>query len=690
MSAPLFVEIRCEELPARFVEPAAAELARNLSRLLKGIDQGAIRTWATPRRLAVEIAQVAPGRPVEEQLVTGPPEAAAFRDGKPTKAAEGFARGRGVAVDALEIVETPKGRVIAARIQSGGERTMDLVAAGIEEAILSMVFPKPMRWGEGAVRWARPIHGLVCFYGAERIEASVAGIQSGSQTWGHRLAEGPLALNGSAAQWEAGLRAAWVEPDVAARRARIEAELARVAKSIDCELLGAEELLDEVTHLVEWPVVIPAAFDPSLLELPSRLLIEAMRIHQRVFPLVSGGRLTHRFLVVTNQPHATDPAVAEKIAQGTKNVLAARFDDARYFFAEDKKKGLAEHGARLSGMQWIRNGGTMEQKQARVSTLALALADLVGADPDEARLAGSLCKADLATQMVGEFPELQGHVGHLLALHEEIEVTVAMAIEEHYLPRFTGDQGPRSAAGRAVALADRLDTLTGCFLLGLKPKGGADPLGLRRAANGVVQILLEAGVRIALPQLLAVALRDSDPPEGTDARNLLFEEIISFILSRFRASAAEEHGTEVVEAVLATGDTDLVALDSRMGALAALAQSPEFGPMKLTFKRVLNITKDHPSTFYSPGALAEPAEHALHLALLSARELAHQCGASLDHAGALDALSALKAPVDRLFDEVLVMAEDPEVRRHRLGLLAAVAAEFKEVADFRLLSTDFN
>ena len=674
MSAELFVALRTEELPARFVAQAAQGLAQGVLALLKGIDHGPVRTWAAPRHIAVSVSEVAAGKPVEEQLVTGPPEAAAFRDGQPTRAAEGFARGRGIAVEDLEIVDGPKGRVVAARVKTGGEQTREVVAAGLAEAILGISFQKTMRWADRPERWARPIHEIVALYDGQLIEAEVAGVPTGQRTLGHRLFAEPFEVDG-AGSWLAGLRNRRVEADRDARRRTIAAQLRALSSELGCTVLDEDELLDEVQDLVEWPVTITAAFDRSLLDLPPRLLVESMKVHQRVFPLLKDGALQATFLVVTNQPYATDPEVAQVIAEGNRKVLAARFHDARFFYAEDRKHSLETHAEKLAGMQWIRKGGTMADKQARVARLSRELAPLLGADSTLAGRAGALCKADLATQMVGEFPELQGHVGMLLARLQGEEADVAEAIEAHYLPTGSGDSPPRSPEGRAVALADRIDTLTGCFARGLKPKGSADPLGLRRAANGVVAIVLDAGLRTELAALLALSEEDGG------------EELVPFVLARARAAWREAHATDVVDAVLATGDTDLVALDARIRALTGLSGTEDFEALRTTFKRVLNITKEHASTVYVASALPEAAERDLHAAFEEQRQEVAARAAELDYPGALAALLRLRPAVDRFFDEVFVMDEDLQVRANRLGLLRSIGQAFDRIADLTKLAS---
>lgn len=684
----LFLEIRCEELPARFVVPAIESLESGVRALLKGLPHGDLRTWATPRRLAIAVADVAEGRADEEKIITGPPEASAFKDGVPTPAAEGFARKFGVDISALEIVDGPKGRVLGLRQRSGGERTIDILAAGLESLVLGIPFLKSMRWGSGKVRWGRPLHGVVALFGGARIDAAVAHLRTTDVTLGHRLFPEPLVVTGST-DWLAGMEARAVEPDRAVRRARIVGELAHAAAALGASIPDMPDLVDEVVNLVEWPVVVVGTISEELLHLPPRLLVESMKVHQRVFPLFKEGALDHHFLVVTNHPFARDPEVAALIGEGNAKVLRARFHDARHFYAEDKKHRLEARWAALSGMGWIRKGGTMADKASRLVEIAGELAPTFGADEAATRRAALLCKADLATLMVGEFPELQGHVGRLLAAFQGEDDAVSMAIEEHYLPRFADDGLPTTATGRALALADRLDSLAGCFALDQKPKGSADPLGLRRAANGLLQILLASGVRVQLDDLFSVALRHFRGAEGSGRLDEpLRQELVDFVLARLRAQLQDQAATEYVDAVLASGDHDVVALTRRLAALVALSRSDGFGALKGTFKRVLGLTRDVLAGDYDPDALSEPAEQALHSALVGARAEAEAFAAELNYGAALSSLAALKGPVDRLFDQVMVMCDDKAVRQRRLGLLKAVASAFRQVADFTHLSAE--
>ena len=675
--ADLLVEVRCEELPHEMIAPARDALASGVVELLEGIAHGDVRTWSTPRRIAVGVEGVAAGRPVEEKLVTGPPMAAAFRDGAWTRAALGFARGRGVQPDDLVEVDGPKGKVVGATIRVGGEQTRDLVAAGLEKLVLGLPFKKAMRWGDGAVRWGRPIHQVVAVHDGQRIPATVAGIETSDVVVGHRrstLSPGPVVDLDS---YAASLEARWVIADRGRRTELIRERLLEAAAAHGVEVPIDEDLLEEVTDLVEWPTVVVGSFDEDLLHLPERLLVESMKVHQRTFPTRKDGRLHNLVLCVANNPTG-DP---ELIAHGNAKVLRARFYDAKFFFAEDHKVSLAEMGEQLEKMRWVRGLGTMRDKQERLAGFAGALAAIVGANPATSRRAASLCKADLVSQMVGEFPKLQGHMGRLYAEHAGEPAEVALAIEEHYLPRYAADALPTTDEGVVVALADRLDTLCGCFSIGLRPKSSADPQGLRRAANGVLAIVLARRIRLPLPELLA--------PVAASYPELDVPSLVAFVKTRLRASLLADHATDLVDAVLEAGGDDPVQIQARVEALTRLSRSGRFGSLMTAFKRVLNISKDHQDVGYDRGVFVEPAEHELADGF-EALDVAGSLEA-LDVDAALEAMVGLEPAIDDYFDKssgVMVMSDDVSLRNNRLGLLRAIGDLFRSVADFRLIHTE--
>lgn len=701
MSGELFVELRCEELPASLVRPALAGLRDGLCELLRGIEHGAPEEFATPRRLAVRIPECAAARPVTERRVTGPPAERAFVDGAPAGPALGFARSRGVDPASLEVVDSPRGRVVAARVREGGERTEDLVGAGLERVVLELPFAKSMEWGEGGRRFGRPLHAVSALYAGRPLQGKVAGLPLGHTTEGHRLAPDREFAFSSAAEWLQGLRHRYVEPDLEARAERIRALLREAARELDADPIEQPDLVEEVTHLVEWPSLVTASFDADLLELPERLLIESMRVHQRYFPIHRGGRLTRHFAVISNNPWADSALVAE----GNARVLRARFLDARFFYAEDRKARLEARAPELERMRWIRGLGSMADKQLRIAQLGEALARGVGADPARTRRAGELAKCDLVTLMVGEFPELQGHMGRLYAAAQGEDPATALAIEEHYLPRSAGDALPRTAEGVALALADRLDTLVGCFGTGLRPRGGSDPQALRRATVGLVSILtgrelaldLRELFRLAVGILDAAAFQKRGVPAWTRARGeggaasdgeALVEELVAFALGRFKAVAVAGGASgDLVDAVIEAGAPEPLALDRKLAALRELSGTPEFTDMMLTFKRVLNITRDADAPPPARESLVEDAERALYDAVEAVEGQVLQAAAERDFGRALAGVVSLRAPVARLFDDVLIEAPDPSLRAARKGLLRRVARVFLEVADFSRVST---
>lgn len=697
----LLCEIQCEELPAGMVRPALAGLEKGLLALLEGVEHGPVRTYATPRRLAVVVEGVAATTPVTTQLVTGPPAERAFdADGQPTKAALGFARGRGVDASALRVVDGPKGPVVAVEVTEGGERVADRLQAGIDAVVREVPFAKTMEWGHGGVRWARPIHRVNLLLDGVALSGVAADLPLGNTTVGHRLkGDAPFAFTDEAS-WLEGLRARGVEPDLAVREAAIRRMLVEAAERLGSDAIEDDELLEEVLHLVEAPSLVLGRFEPSLLELPPRLLVQSMKEHQRYFPVFRDGALTSDFVVISNNPWGD----AERIADGNARVLLARFDDARFFLAEDRKRPLMSRMPELEKMRWIRGLGTMADKQARVAGLAEALAPFVGADATHAAQAGALSKLDLVTLMVGEFPSLQGHMGRLYAQGEGFPDAVAVAIEEAYFPRFADDGVAGSAEGAAVALAERLDTLVGCFGAGMKPKGG-DPQGLRRAALGVVRTLVLRGHRVDLAELVGRAVDrfhaeatagDGYPQwvkvqgagEAPSERDALVAELVAFLTARWRAQAIADGTTgDLVDAVLEASAADPLVWDRKLAALVALAGDAEFVGIMETFKRVLNITRDEAAAWPSRDGLGDDAERALYDAITASEaDIADAVGA-LDFERALAGMLTLRAPVAAFFDAVMVASDVPAERARRMGLLKHLGALFLSFADFSRIST---
>ncbi len=709
----LFVEVLCEELPAGMIEPALKGLESGLVGLLKGVEHGAIRTWATPRRLAVAIEDVVGATPKVETVVTGPGADRAFKDGVPTKMAEGFARGKGVPVSELTIVDGPRGKVIAATVTQGGVQTAGVVAGALDGIVRGLPFKKSMEWGAGGVRFGRPLHAVNALFGGTVLDATAAGCVCGNTTVGHRLADEPAFTFTDADSWEAGLRERSVIASAPERRLRIQAGLDELTDGLGADRILDDELMDEVQHLVECPVVIEGAFDEELMDLPSKLLIASMKVNQRYFPIFEEGVLTNRFAIVSNNPWGDGPL----IAQGNARVLRARFYDARFFLAEDQKHTLEHFSAGLHKMRWINGLGTMADKQSRIGALAAALVTHIACENVEVQAgyagrAGMLCKSDLTTLMVSEFAKLQGHMGMLYARHQGEPEGVAIAMEEHYLPAFSGGPLPSTIAGTAVALADRLDTLVGCFGIGLIPKGG-DPQGLRRAASGVLAILEGSNIRMQLDQLFQLALstfqftltdsilgRDGaemaydkwlkkrgqaeDPKDG----DALIAQLTEFAMARFKASAvADGASADRVDAVLAVTPADPVLLRAKVAALEAKAGTPSFASIMEVFKRVLNITDGQEAAAPERSALSDDAELVLFDAIEAASEQVAAASMALDFDTALTAALSLQDPVKTFFDAVMVNDPDPAKKALRVGLLLQTAGVFRSFADFSRVST---
>ncbi|MEN0065017.1 MAG: glycine--tRNA ligase subunit beta [Myxococcota bacterium] len=700
----LIVELFVEELPATYVEPVLAGLEKGVVGLLEGVEHGEVRAFGTPRRVSVVIEGVASSRAEKTERVTGPPaDRALDADGQPTKMALGFARGKGVGPEALQVVDGPKGKVVAVEVTTGGEATAELISEGLDGMLRDLTFPgRTMTWSTGGVSFGRPVHRVNVVFDGVRVEGRALGLPFTNATVGHRLAENREFSFRTIEEYLDGLRARNVEPDIAVRRAAIEALLAEATAELACDPVQDEELLDEVVHLVEAPTLVIGNFDADLLALPSRLLVETMKSHQRYFPVFKAGKLDHHFVVISNNPFGD----ASTIAAGNAAVVRARFEDARHFLKQDKAHSLAHYASTLGSMRWITGLGDMGQKQARVAGLAERLAERVGARPELARQAGALSKADLVTQMVGEFPELQGHMGRLYAKDSGEPPEVALAIEEAYLPRTADDETAKSPTGIAVGLADRLDTLVGCFGIGLIPKGG-DPQGLRRATMGILRTALDRGLRLDLDDLLSTGItafhesvtRDPErfgkwtKARGTEAepaeRQALHDQLREFVAMRYRAWATDGVVTsDLVDAVLAAdAPADVVVWHAKVDALASLSGQAEFAEVMTTFKRVINITRDVEFDAPTVDQLEHDAERALLKATEAVEDDIAEAVAALDFAQALHHILTLQRPVADFFDAVLVDSKDSDERARRMGLLLRVARIFRSVADFSRIST---
>jgi glycyl-tRNA synthetase beta chain len=622
-----------------------------------------------------------------EREALGPPLAQARdEEGNWSRAAQGFAARCGVTPEALGVADTPKGQRLAFRETERGADTRAVLAEIVRDAVAALPIAKRMRWGAGRTEFARPVHWVVLMFGEEDGFGEVLGIDSGRHSRGHRFhAPDALAIE-SPQRYEAQLGEARVIADFAARRDRIREQVEAAAAALSAQALIDPDLLDEVCSLVEWPVALSGRFDESFLEVPPEALISSMQSHQKYFPVVdSDGRLLPYFITVSNI-ESRDPA---QIIAGNERVIRPRLADAAFFYRQDLRHSLESRVAQLDSVVFQQALGSLGDKARRLEQLAAELAPGLGADREEAARAARLCKADLVSDMVLEFADMQGIAGACYARNDGEGEPVATAIAEHYRPLGAGGELPGTPLAQTVALADRLDTLVGIFGIGQPPSGSKDPFALRRAAIAVLRLSIEGGHDLDLQQLLAAA--GNAYPEGL-LEDGTQQTVFDYILDRL-PSFYEDEGipVEVLRAVRATGTSRPLDLHRRVLALQAFRQRPEAEALAAANKRVANILGKAENLAdalsVSDNLLNEPQEKALNAALGDAGERARAALDSADYTAALEALAALRGPVDAFFDGVMVNAEDPALRANRLALLAQLRAQFLAIADISQLAT---
>jgi glycyl-tRNA synthetase beta chain len=694
MARELLLEIGTEEIPARFIPPVLEEMAATMRRRLEQerLAAGEIVTWGTPRRLTLIAREVAESQAEMSQEVLGPPKAVAFdQSGQPTAAALGFARAQGVAVSDLSEVDTPRGVYLAVRKRTTGEPTANCLKELLPEFILGLSFPKSMRWGSLDATFARPIHWILARFGGEVISFPLADVVSGGVTYGHRfLGPQPVEVKDAASYVEV-LRQARVIVDPEERRPFLEAELKQAAAGVGGEVVPNPGLAEENTFLVEYPSVVVGNFEDEFLALPDEVLITSMREHQRYFSLRGkDGKLLPHFIAVNN----TLTRNPDVVRQGHERVLRARLADAMYFYQVDSKEPLAKWVEELQGVVFHSLLGTSYEKMERFRELAEYLRQNLSPEtspltvqPEAVKRAATLCKADIVSEMVGEFPSLQGVMGRVYAENAGEPKEVAAAIFSHYLPRHADDHLPEDMIGVMVGVADRLDTICGLFGVGLTPTGAADPYGLRRHALAVIRILRHHRLHLDLPEAVWRSLellqgKISRTPEETAL------EVLDFLQTRLQhLLLGEGFDHETVAAVLAAGCRDVVEAADKVKALEEVRQSPEFPSLAVAFKRVINISLGAESGEVAELLFEHPEEKMLFdAANLMTLEVDEALG-KRDYLGACQALAKLKGPVDAFFDKVLVMAEDPRLRQNRLALLAGISRTFLQVADFSRITT---
>ncbi len=690
--ATLLVELLTEELPPKALPKLGQAFADGIAAGLRtrglAAADGAFRWFATPRRLAVSLAGVLPeaaAREVTEKIM--PVSVALDAAGQPTAALTKKLEAKGIPLSAVASFERRmdgKAEALFHTSTVAGAKLAEVLAGIVQDALKALPIPKVMRWGDGDATFVRPAHKLTMLHSADVVPGSVLDIPSGRTTRGHRfMSRGDIDIATADAYEPTLLAEGKVIPDFAERRADIEKQLVTEAGRQGATLGEYADLLDEVTALVEHPTVYVGEFEAEFLAVPQECLILTMRANQKYFPLFDAeGKLLNRFLIVSNM-QMEDPS---NIITGNQRVVRPRLSDARFFFEQDIKAGLTPRVVKLGSVVYHNKLGSLGDRVQRMSTVARKVAGLLGADENLANRAALLSKADLLTDMVGEFPELQGTMGRYYALAEGALPVVAEAIEQHYRPRFAGDLLPDTNIGRALALADKLDSLVGFFGIGQLPTGDRDPFGLRRAALGVLRILMESPLPLDLVALINESAASFAPGLlGSELPGPLFD----FMLERLRNQLREAgHAQDVVDAVLALKPTRIDLVVPKLQAVVAFQQLPEAAALAAANKRIVNILKKAEGVLGEPDValLAEDAEKALFHAIVEVAPLARSHFQNEDYTDALRVLAGLRAAVDRFFDEVMVMAEEPLVRQNRLALLGQLAGLMNQVADISRLS----
>ncbi|WP_297196000.1 glycine--tRNA ligase subunit beta [uncultured Pluralibacter sp.] len=681
------VEIGTEELPPKALRSLAESFAANFTAELDnaGLSHGNVEWFAAPRRLALKVASLAESQPDREVEKRGPAVSAAFdASGQPTKAAEGWARGCGITVDQAERMVTDKGEWLLYRANVKGESAQALLPNMVSHALSKLPIPKLMRWGASDVQFVRPVHTVTLLLGETVIPATILGIQSDRVIRGHRFMGEPEFTIDSADQYpQILLERGKVVADYEARKAMIKAGAEEAASKIGGRADLIESLLEEVTSLVEWPVVLTAKFEEKFLAVPSEALVYTMKGDQKYFPVYSSeGKLLPNFIFVANI-ESKDP---QQIIAGNEKVVRPRLADAEFFFNTDRKKRLEDFLPRLDTVLFQQQLGTLRDKTDRIEALAGWIAGQIGADVNHATRAGLLSKCDLMTNMVFEFTDTQGVMGMHYARHDGEAEDVAVALNEQYQPRFAGDALPSSLVSCAVAIADKMDTLAGIFGIGQHPKGDKDPFALRRAALGVLRIIVEKNLNLDLQTLTEEAVRLYGE-KLTNAR--VVDDVIDFMLGRFRAWYQDEgYAVDTIQAVLARRPTRPADFDARMKAVSHFRTLDEAAALAAANKRVSNILAKSSETLNDAiraSVLKEDAEIRLATQLVVLNDSLKSVFAEGRYQEALSELAALREPVDQFFESVMVNVEDSEVRINRLTLLNQLRELFLQVADISLL-----
>lgn len=671
---PLLIEIGSEEIPARFVSIGIELLRKGLKQLLHELhlDFEKIYAYYTPRRLTLSVSSVAE---VQKDRITesvGPPRNVAYdKSGNPTKAAAGFARSLGIDVNDLKIKQTDRGEYVYAVVETKGKSAHAVLSEALPKLIQSLHLPKSMRWGNSSLRFFRPIHWILALFGNEVISFQLDTISSGNISYGHRFLS-PVAIKiEDPASYLTLLKQHLVIADPSERKGVIMEGIKVIETSSGLIIHKDVELLETVSNLVEYPSVVHGSFDKHFLDLPRQLLITVMKTHQKYFSVEDGeGNMHPSFVVVSN----TDSNNNDIVRKGAERVLRARLEDARFYFNEDQEISLSEHVEKLKKVSFQEKLGSLYEKTERISTLSSSIADQLNFQKKEKlQRACLLCKADLVTGVVGEFPELQGYMGMIYALNSGEDGEVASAIYEHYLPKFAGDSIPENELGAIISLADKMDNITSFFYLDLIPTGSEDPFALRRQAAGILNILQDKDYPVSLESLMEISLRNLEISD--ESRKILSEEILHFFYPRLEGIfQSQRYRSDIINAALASGNTIISDLKHRIEIMSSLTTDDRFTELLTAATRVYNILVNAKPAAVDEMLLIEPAEKELFSAVNAARDKLESSNFRV--------LFELQAPINTFFDNVLVMDKDQRVKDNRLALLYSVKNVFDSLGDF--------
>ena len=685
------VEIGTEELPPKALKSLMYALGENLTTAVDEarLTRGEVHVYASPRRLAVMIESLAAGQEDRKTTQKGPPVSVAFdKDGNMTAAGTAFAKKCGVAPEDLGRTKTDKGEWLSCDVVESGKAAVELMPELTEKALSSLPIPRRMRWGAGDAEFVRPVHWVVMLHGSKVVDASIMGIAAGNESHGHRFhSSGPVVINAPSDYLAALEKDGHVLADFLRRRELVQQGVEAEAKAAGGSVVEGEQLYDEVTALVEWPVPMTGSFDEDFLRLPREAVVSTLTGHQRYFPVADGnGELLPRFVFVANL-ESKDP---DQVRNGNERVIRPRLADAAFFWDQDRRTPLDARQETLHDVVYQQGLGSLFDRSARIAKIGTSIAAAIEVDGATVERAARLSKCDLLTGMVGEFPELQGTMGRYYAVSDSEPQPVADAIGEQYLPRFAGDALPSTVDGQMLAVADKLDTLAGVFSIGKKPSGNRDPFGLRRAALGIVRILIECGLDIDLKAAIAEAV--AAQPKGKVEEDELCGSLYVFITERLRRyylDSDDALATETFDAVLARQPSSLVDFDKRLSAVQAFVQLEPAESLAAANKRIANILRqagDIGDTSVRDKLLADDAEKSLWGALVDARDSVGPMIEQRDYTNALTTLAGLRGPVDTFFDDVMVMVDDEALKKNRLAVLSELRGLFLEIADISRLS----